>query len=180
MTFRVRCSAIRRLQGLEIAKHIRALRRISTPKSVLCHRPNCLGITMPRRILDTSVLIADWRKCLANARSPVNEAIAIAWGEELRDFYPPAFIVSPIVVEVLAGCAKRRGTSTLPSLFVAASMTRRWYRFRHRGLGESRSICRTDSERWQAPSTGGLYHSRDRSPPPLRSHHVRQRISSLA
>jgi predicted nucleic acid-binding protein len=58
---------------------------------------------MPRKILDTSVLIAVWRKRCAEAKSPVTEVIAATWGEKLRDFYPSAFLVSPVILEVLSG-----------------------------------------------------------------------------
>jgi predicted nucleic acid-binding protein len=58
---------------------------------------------MPRNILDTSVLIKIWRKRLSDVKEAVTERTAAGWGEKLKEFYAPSFLVSPVVVEFVAG-----------------------------------------------------------------------------
>ena len=58
---------------------------------------------MPRNILDTSVLIRVWKLELSKLKSPLTEVLASRWGQNLRDFYEPAFLLSPVSIEFLAG-----------------------------------------------------------------------------
>jgi len=58
---------------------------------------------MPRNILDTSVLIRVWKLELSKLKSPLTESLASRWGQSLREFYEPAFVLTPIAIEFLAG-----------------------------------------------------------------------------
>jgi predicted nucleic acid-binding protein len=63
---------------------------------------------MPRKILDTSVLVRHWRMRCAGSRKDVSLEMATRWGQELCVMYPPAFVVSPVIIEFVAGA--REGT----------------------------------------------------------------------
>lgn len=60
---------------------------------------------MPRRILDTSVLIQFWRR---KGRLPVSENEAEGWASELCDLEDTQWIVTPVSLEFLAGVRSSR------------------------------------------------------------------------
>ncbi|MBO0699501.1 MAG: PIN domain-containing protein [Zavarzinella sp.] len=58
---------------------------------------------MPRKILDTSVLIREWNLRRSKVKGVVTTDLAERWGTKLKLFYDPAFLVSPVPIEFLAG-----------------------------------------------------------------------------
>lgn len=58
---------------------------------------------MSRRLLDTSVLIAHWRKCAGDTPAEFRPDDARRWAKELTETYGTDVIATPVVVEFLAG-----------------------------------------------------------------------------
>ena len=59
-------------------------------------------------ILDTSVLVAFWRKCRAGLRRELTTAVAQSWARNLMRLYENPAIVTPVSVEFLAGVCDGR------------------------------------------------------------------------
>lgn len=62
---------------------------------------------MRQRILDTSLLIAQWRRSCRTPLSRYSNEDAKQWGQRLVDLYKSNWIVSPVLVEFLAGTSNR-------------------------------------------------------------------------
>jgi len=58
-------------------------------------------------LLDTSVLIAHWRKCEGDAPAAPRPDDARRWAKELIKTYGTDVVATPVVVEFLAGVRKR-------------------------------------------------------------------------
>lgn len=56
-----------------------------------------------RILFDTSVLIRHWHKSRAESSAPINVAAVEAWARRLIDFYNADAIVTPVIIEVVAG-----------------------------------------------------------------------------
>lgn len=58
---------------------------------------------MPRRILDTSVLIRHWHSCGGGAPSDKTVAEASKWGKDLFEIQRSRAILTPVYIEFVAG-----------------------------------------------------------------------------
>lgn len=58
---------------------------------------------MTKRLLDTSVLIAHWRRCAAGSLLSKSEDDARRWARTLVELHQTGLIATPVVVEFLAG-----------------------------------------------------------------------------
>jgi hypothetical protein len=58
---------------------------------------------MKKRILDTSILIAHWRKRRGSSLAGKKTSEAGAWAKELVDLYESNAIVTPVYLEMVAG-----------------------------------------------------------------------------
>lgn len=64
---------------------------------------------MPRKVLDTSVLVRYWRRHMGNLRlADVTTKDSEAWGNELARLYDGSAIVTPVFVEFVAGATTAR------------------------------------------------------------------------
>jgi predicted nucleic acid-binding protein len=62
---------------------------------------------MRKRILDTSELIAHWRRCIARGAVPARKNAVRRWAQELIEIHESNAIVSPVYVEFVAGARSR-------------------------------------------------------------------------
>jgi predicted nucleic acid-binding protein len=58
-------------------------------------------VRFKKRVLDTSILAAFWRR--APSLSRLNTGDAAAWGEKLLSFHGPCSIATPVLIEFVAG-----------------------------------------------------------------------------
>jgi predicted nucleic acid-binding protein len=63
---------------------------------------------MKRRVLDTSVLLRWWNWCRSRKRRPPTPALATRWARELIAIQEADAIVTPVILEVLAGTTSQR------------------------------------------------------------------------
>jgi predicted nucleic acid-binding protein len=58
---------------------------------------------MQKRLLDTSVLIREWRRQSARLRGPLSSEAVIGWARQLIRIHQTRAIASPVLIEFLAG-----------------------------------------------------------------------------
>ncbi|MBM4071920.1 MAG: type II toxin-antitoxin system VapC family toxin [Planctomycetes bacterium] len=62
---------------------------------------------MRRVILDTSVLVRHWRKCIGDSLEDKKPADAVRWANQLVEIEDTDAILSPISIEMLAGVSSQ-------------------------------------------------------------------------
>src|SRR5437868_4981911 len=62
---------------------------------------------MRRTVLDTSILCSHWRRSFVQNRKPLTAALIKKWAALLADRYDSDAIVTPILIEFMAGATNR-------------------------------------------------------------------------
>jgi hypothetical protein len=58
---------------------------------------------MPKRVLDTNILLSFWNHCSQKSKGRFQAADARRWAKQLISFHNTNAILTPIYIEVLAG-----------------------------------------------------------------------------